>query len=414
MKKILISLLTIFTLNTSAQTIYLCQPTNYQEMAVSSLGNMTYSVSGSSVSIGGTSYYVNDIDSITFTRPAMTVKITYSDGYAKIDNNTGGLVRTIRNSSGHVALYSAASETGYAYKVNYIVNGSGSNNSLYIEGDYKLTLTLNGVTLTNPDSAAIRIRCGKLAEVELAEGTTNTLVDGTAKAHDACFWIKGHAEFSNSGTLNITGNYNHAFKSGEYCEVKKSCGTINILSAKGDGIHCGEHFQMNGGAVNINNTKGDGIDADSLGNVIIKGGAIDVTLDTVAGKGIKCDSTYTQSGGAVTIVVPSTMLSAKGISIGKNGFLVDGTITATLEANGSKGIKGDGNFTQSGGIITMAVNGGKDKLTDPTDPSKCYGIKLDGAWIKTGGTCNITLGANNVGAAIKDASNTYDGSGIIK
>jgi hypothetical protein len=411
MKKLLTLILLMSTIEIFSQTMYICQPSNYTEVKSSSAGNMTYASSGSVVSIGGTSYNVGDIDSLVFTKPAMTVNITFANGAASVVNNTGGLVRVLKNTNGHVALSSGASDTGYTDEVTYTVSGSGNNNSLYIEGDYKLTLNLNGVTLTNPDSAAIRVRCGKRIAVNLVDGTTNTLSDGTVTAHDACFWIKGHAEFDGTGVLNMVGNYDHAFKSGEYCFLKKGCGTINVTKALGDGMHCGQYFKMNGGNVNISGTYGDGIDPDSLGNVQINGGTIAVTVDTITGKGIKCDSTYTQNGGGVTLNIPSGMLSAKGIDIGMDGYLNDGSINATVAANGGKGIKGNGSFTQAGGSIVMNCTGGKDKITDPTDTSKCYGIKLDKNWKKTGGTCAITILSGVTTAAIKDVSTTYDGSG---
>jgi len=413
MKKLLTFILLMSTMQLFAQTAYICQPTGYNSVPVSSVGDMTYLSGGSVVSIGGTNYNVSDIDSIVFSKPAMTVYVNFTNGAATIKNNTGGLVKTLRNTDGHVALYSYASDTAQAVEVNYIVSGSGNNNSLYIEGDYKLTLTMNGVTLTNPDSAAVRVRCGKRIAVQLVDGTVNSLADGNTYPHDACFWIKGHGEFDGSGTLNIVANNYHALKCGEYCMLKKGFGTINVTKAPGDGIHCGQYFLMNDGTVNISGTYGDGIDPDSLGNVVINGGSIAVTVDTITGKGIKSDSTYTQNGGTVTLTIPSAMLSGKGIDIGVNGFLNGGTITASAVANGSKGIKGDGNFTQTGGTISMTCSGGKDKITDPLDVGKCYGIKLDGAWKKTGGTCDIKI-TSTVTAAIKDGTTTYDGSGVAQ
>lgn len=152
----------------------------------------------------------------------------------------------------------------------------------------------------------------------------------------------------------------------------------------------------------------------TLRRSIINGGSIAVTVDTITGKGIKSDSTYTQNGGNVTLTIPSAMLSGRGIDIGVNGFLNGGTITAVVAANGSKGIKGDGNFTQTGGTISMNCSGGNDKITDPTDTSKCYGIKLDGAWKKTGGICNVQITSAVKGGIIKDGTTSYDSSGVAQ
>lgn len=407
MRKLITLFLLLAVIPVAAQTMYICRKGACTKVESSLTGDMNFTSGGTMLTVAGTSYDTGDIDSITFTKPVMQVKVIFSDGAVAVENNTGGLVSVIRQSGGHVALYSSATED----KIEYIVSGSGSNNSLYIGGSYKLALTLDGVSITNPDSAAISVHTGKLVDLNLTDGTVNSLADGTVTDHDACLWLEGHAEVSGGGSLSLTGNYKHAMKSSEYMTLKGSTGTITVNSAVGDGIHCGDYFEMKGGTVNISDVKGDGVDADDSGLMTLSGGSLTVAVTAVNGNGLKCDSTYTQNGGALTVNISAAALSAKGINLTGNGFLNDGTMTMTVAANGSKGIKGDRNFTQSGGTITMNVTGGKDKVTDPTDPANCFGIKLDGTWTKTGGSCNITLGGS-AKAAIKDATTTYDGSGV--
>ena len=57
----------------------------------------------------------------------------------------------------NVEITSTTTKADYAY----VVSGNSSDGSLLIKGDYKLTLVLNGVTLTNSEGAAIDIECGK-------------------------------------------------------------------------------------------------------------------------------------------------------------------------------------------------------------------------------------------------------------
>ena len=86
----------------------------------------------------------------------------------------------------------------------YTLSGSSQNGSFYMDGEYKMSLVLNGLTLHNPDSAAVNIRDGKRISVELTEGTVNTLSDGKGGTQKACFAVKGHTEFKGAGTLSTS------------------------------------------------------------------------------------------------------------------------------------------------------------------------------------------------------------------
>jgi hypothetical protein len=88
-------------------------------------------------------------------------------------------------------------------EVTYTLSGAAAKGSFYMDGEYKSTIALNGVNLTNPDSAAICIDNGKRINVVLTDGTSNTLVDGVGGTQKACFFINGHAEFKGSGAPNL-------------------------------------------------------------------------------------------------------------------------------------------------------------------------------------------------------------------
>jgi hypothetical protein len=191
-----------------------------------------------------------------------------------IPTSFSGVTCTSGNSS-HVVINS----TNTSQEFPYYLEGSSSNGSLTINGEYKLSVILGGVNLTSGKGAAIDIECGKRIDFILPEGTTNTLSDYAGGTQKAALYTKGHAEFKGAGTLNVTGNVKHAIAAKEYIELKGSLGTINVLGAKSDGIHCGKGekgntedniFRMNGGTVNISNCGSDCIDSDDYGNVKIE------------------------------------------------------------------------------------------------------------------------------------------------
>lgn len=297
-----------------------------------------------------------------------------------------------------VEITSGSTAAEYVYELS----GESADGSLIINGNYKLTLRLNGLTLHNSRGAAIDIECGKRIAVELAEGTTNTLSDSSSGQQKAAFYISGHPEFEGSGTLNVTGNTKHAICSKEYLQIKKSTGVINILGAASDGIHCGKgkvsnehnYFEMRGGIVNISDIGSDGIDSDDFGVVRIKGGAINLTMDNDDGTGIKADSILTVSGGVINIQV-----NGKGSNAIKSSYsaqISGGDLRITAKGDGSKAIKckegsttvlHGGDFIVDGGTIEI-YSLGKTYITE-TDTTKCMPFSVDKDFTQNGGELSL-------------------------
>lgn len=299
--------------------------------------------------------------------------------------------------------------TNTAQELYYQIQGSSTSGSLTIEGSYKMSLILNGINLTSTSGAAVNVQCGKRIALVLSDSTVNSFADAANGEQRACVYTKGHFEVSGGGTLNVTGNANHAIAAKEYLQLKRNTGTINIVKAANDAIHVGEFFQMNGGTVNIDqNTTSDGIqveyktdngvvvaDEENTGGVIIKGGTINITLNNSEdSKGIKAEGDIAISGGSFNINAESN--GTRGIQTDGNMVIgqEDGTTNILIYAKGGKctvaedsedphkcmGIKVDGDLTVNAGTITVYNTGKKAK-----------GIKVKGSYTKNGGTVNATV-----------------------
>jgi len=303
----------------------------------------------------------------------------------------------------NVTILSSTSDTEYVYRLS----GTCTDGSFTITGNYKLTLSLAGLNLTNAHGGpAINIDCGKRIAVVLEPGTVNTLCDSPNGDHKGAIYFKGHPEFEGSGTLNVTGLTKHAICAKEYLQLKSNTGTINILGAVSDGIHCGKgkvlddnnFFKMSGGTVNIANVGSDGIDADDYGVANIKGGALSITVPE-GGSGIKADSTLSVTGGNISIHVAGA--DADGL---RSNYAIDisgGTVDIFVEGDGSKGIKskndtdttatvtGGGNINISGGSVRVEHLG--DTYTDAVtgETSSCVGITADDTLTQTNGEVEI-------------------------
>lgn len=251
----------------------------------------------------------------------------------------------------------------------YVFSGDCDDGSITVKkGVTGVTLVLNGLTLTNADSAAITLNKTAEAALIAAAGSENTVAD-TAGANDenAAVKVKSDASLSLSGTGTLTacGNAKNGIKGASDAVITVDELTLNIKAAD-DGLSCDDELTIKGGRVNIT-AGGDAVkaspdtddaenpDTTSLGNVTISGGTI--TLEA-AEDGIQADGDLTISGGTFavtangghTTALTDDSASCKGLKAGKTLTVSGGTFTVdsaddALHAN---------DVTVSGGTLTLA------------------------------------------------------------
>ena len=380
MRRLLLSLALVATA-TAAFSQTLNVNVDQVTYAYPAAGTGDISLTESSVTVCGKSFPISSIASINVDNSTVadnTVSVVYSGTTARVtvSGNIADLVTASVNGA-HVTLLQSES---VADEITYTLSGTTTDGSLYMDGSLKATFVLNGVTIHNPDSAAISIQDGKRIDVVLPEGTASTLSDGIngtddgSDAHNACFYVNGHTEFKDAGSLTITGNVKHAFTSDEYCIVKASAGTITVKSAVGDGFHIGQYYQQNGGVVSITAT-GDGLDVgakkdttkDLNGQLLLNGGTLTATVSGETSDAMKCDADLTMAGGTVTLL--STGDGGRAVncngSVNISGGRLEGVSCGAVYDSGGKnerkchGIKSDANITFSGGEVYVAVAGNK-------------------------------------------------------
>ena len=390
MKKVFVvcSLLLVIGHLTFAQTLNVQVGNVTYQFPAAQAGSMPYE-NGSTLTVMGKSFVLNEISNMYVDETTVTdgsVKVVYSDASAAI-TVAGNVARylTITQSGAHVSI---AQSADLASEITYTLSGSSSDGGFYTEGSYKATVEMNNLTLTNVSAiysgAAVHVQNSKRIKVKPLKGTANTLMDAAGGAQKGCLYVKGHAEFAQAGTLNVTGNKSHGIKCGEYFTIQNS--VINISSAAGDGINCEQFFLMKSGSITINNVAGDGIQCDiedpetgstgetadhedeDSGNMYISGGTINVAVTGVACKGIKAEGNIAISGGEITVSTSgngkwdTTDLETKSsscINSDASITITGGTLNLTSTGSGGKGIKCDSVFTVSGSpVITIATTGG--------------------------------------------------------
>ena len=346
---------------------------------------------------------IDNIDSITFnyvssgSASADTTPVTNDEGLSITWNNGG--TPTIVNSYSNQGVsiiangeHVTVTSTAAIKDLTYTLAGTSSNGSLTISSDSTLILFLDGLTLTNPSGAAIKMTSDKKVTLHLAAGSASTLADGSASTDKGALQTQGKFVIQGSGILNVSGYAKHGIQSSG--STTMLAGTVNVLTAVKDGMNI-DNFKMEGGTVNVTSL-GDGVDGDQ-GYIKITGGVLTINTSADDTKALGCDSTVTIAGGNVTIT--ATGADAKGIRSKKNVQIDGGTLTMTMSGQQSKGIKAATNYSQTDGTVDITASGSLAliALGNGYDPSYCTGIKSDDEFNISGGTLKVTCPSSNLG-----------------
>lgn len=386
----------------------------------------------------------DNIGSTTFDR---TISIVFSgSGNATVTGDANGIVKI----SGNCV---TADNTSTSEKVKYVLSGSTSDGYFKVYSNNKQAFVLDGVSITNPNGAAINNQ-GKKRCFVVVNGT-NTLADGatysaTPENEDekAAFFSEGQLIFSGEGTLTITAKGKSGLTSDDYIHFMSS--TVNVTSTAGHGIRGKDYIQVSGGNISstVSAAMKKGMSSDSLvvfngGNTVIKvsGGVAydDDDKEYKGSAGIKADYDFVMNDG--TLTVTNSGQGGKGISCDRNAYFQGGTLSVAVtgsnygtsssggrpgsgssssdNSKSAKGIKADGNIYISGGNLSATASNheaieskGKMEITGGT----VYAQSSDDA-INSAGDMAITGGyvcAYSTGNDGLDANgNLYIEGGVV-
>lgn len=253
----------------------------------------------------------------------------------------------------------------------YVFSGNCDNGSITVKkGVTGVTIVLNGLTLTNDDSAAITLNKTAEASLIAAAGTTNTVADTEGSSDEnAAVKVKSGAALAigGTGTLTVDGNAKNGIKGAAdavitVAEVKLS------INAANDGLSCDDELNITGGTLSIT-AGGDAVkaspdtgdtenpDTTSLGNVTISGGTL--TLNATE-DGIQADGDLTISGGTFhvktngghTTALTDDSASCKGFKAGKTLTVTGGTLTVD---SADDALHANADVSITGGTLTLAA-----------------------------------------------------------
>lgn len=253
----------------------------------------------------------------------------------------------------------------------YVFSGDCDNGSITVKkGVTGVTIVLNGLTLTNDDSAAITLNKTAEASLIAAAGTTNTVADTEGSSDEnAAVKVKSGAALAigGTGTLTVDGNAKNGIKGAADAVITVAEVKLNINAAN-DGLSCDDELNITGGTLSIT-AGGDAVkaspdtgdtenpDTTSLGNVTISGGTM--TLNATE-DGIQADGDLTISGGTFhvktngghTTALTDDSASCKGFKAGGALTVTGGTLTVD---SADDALHAGTDVTISGGTLTLAT-----------------------------------------------------------
>lgn len=251
----------------------------------------------------------------------------------------------------------------------YVFSGDCDNGSITVKkGVTGVTIVLNGLTLTNDDSAAITLNKTAEASLIAAAGTTNTVADTEGSSDEnAAVKVKSGAALAigGTGTLTVDGNTKNGIKGAADAVITVAEVKLNINAAN-DGLSCDDELNITGGtlsitaggdAVKASPDTGENPDTTSLGNVTISGGTLTLSA---AEDGIQADGDLTISGGTFhvktngghTTALTDDSASCKGFKAGKTLTVTGGTLTVD---SADDALHASTDVTISGGTLTLAT-----------------------------------------------------------
>ena len=319
----------------------------------------------------------SDDDYIENTSFAQTITITFNtSGSATVSGDDAGIVSI----NGNDVVATNTSEK----VIKYVLTGKTNDGFFKLYSAKKQAIVLNGVSITNPDGAAINNQSKKRTFIVLNEGTKNYLTDGTdykdATDSDdmkACLFSEGQLIFSGSGYLEVDANCKGGIRSDDYVRTRPKT-NIYVDASSGNGIRGNDAVIVTGGVINLNitGTADKGISTD--GEARFDGGRTTILTsggyeydsddkDYSACAGVKADSLITINGGELNI--KSTGTGGKGLSCDDKININDGVIRIITtgkrqkDSKGSvspKGIKANGNITFNGGQTQVRLEGSGD------------------------------------------------------
>jgi hypothetical protein len=385
-----------------------------------------------------------------------TIAIVFTETEVKVSGDSQGIVTV----SGTDATVNNTSENCYTY----VLSGSCTDGNFKIYSDQKQVIELEGLTLTNPEGAAINNQSHKYTSVVLkgdnylADGSVSSSGEYKSETSDedmkGAFFSEGQLVFSGDGTLTVKASGKAGISSDDYISITGTpC--ITITSSAGHGLRGKDSVTVDGGTLDISVSGAGAKGIKSDGDGYFKSGTVKVTVtgsntgssgggpgwgwesseddDSSSAKALKFDGNLYFSGADVTASASShEAIEAKGkisitagnisasssddaINSGSDLTISGGNIYAY--SSGNDGIDANGNMYIEGGYVFAVGCGSPEVALDANTEKNCKLYIKGGTVIAVGGIesgSSLSQAVVNVSSWKSSTSySLYDGDTLL-
>lgn len=236
------------------------------------------------------------LDNITFD---YVIEIDFTENTAQLASeatqvitNDGVTPLTVDSGSVTVAATAYGITISSDVDANIRYNLSGElDGTLCMSSEADYQLYLDGVTIIGSAGPALDLESSEKVFIVTAAGTTNILMDSSARSMTmkAALYGKGPMVFGGNGTLMVTGSYKHGIFSKDYIRVQS--GELDVAVSAKDAVRSVNGFIFDDGDLTIDasgtvtddESKGikvegaEGDDGAGKGYIVINGGYLDIT-----------------------------------------------------------------------------------------------------------------------------------------
>ncbi|AIG44240.1 TPA: carbohydrate-binding domain-containing protein [Streptococcus suis] len=240
----------------------------------------------------------------------------------------------------------------------YILTGS-TTAGVTVETDANVRIILAGAEISSSDTAAINVINADNVELEIKDGTTNTVKDTSNHTDtniEGAIHVEADLTITGNGSLTVEGNFQDGIVSTD--DLVVNSGNITV-TAVDDGIKAETALTIDGGTITVS----ESAEALEGTNITINGGTLDVygSDDAINAASTTSSEIFIKvTGGDLKVAVGSGDTDA----FDANGdiYISGGTIDVTAQS----AFDFDGTAELTGGIVT--VNGEQITQITATGP----------------------------------------------
>lgn len=246
----------------------------------------------------------------------------------------------------------------------YMISGTLDDGMIVVNAGQEedVVIVLDNATIHNEDGPALSVLQADKVIINLAEGSTNTLSDGTnytllvgEDEPNATLYSKDDLTINGFGSLTIDSNYNHGIYTKDDLKLVSGSITVNAIN---DGIKGKNFIAVKDANITVN-ANGDGLQSNNSeditkGYIVIDGGNIVITAGL---DGIQAESQLVVSDGNISVESGSeadSTESGKGLKATVQVEILGGDIS--LNSLSDDAIHSNTSVIIKGGNLTLSAN----------------------------------------------------------